>query len=62
MARWSPTSTCLLHHVSGRYHVHPRVYFKITDNWSEITVRFLAKDREIRELKDAITREILDWI
>ena len=39
--------------------LHPRVYFKITDNWLEMTVRFLARDREIRELKDAITREIL---
>jgi len=40
--------------------LHPSVYYKITDNWLEMTVRFLAKDRDIRELKDAITREILD--
>lgn len=40
--------------------IDPHVYYKITDNWLEMTVRFLAQDREIRELKDAITREILD--
>lgn len=37
----------------------PRVYLRITDNWLELTVRFVARDREIRELKDAVTREIL---
>ncbi len=40
--------------------LHPSVYYKITDNWLEMTVRFLARDRDIRELKNAITREILD--
>lgn len=37
----------------------PRVYLRITDNWLELTVRFLARDREIRDLKDAVTRDIL---
>lgn len=37
----------------------PRVYWRLTDNWLELTVRFLAHQRGIRELKDAISREIL---
>ena len=38
----------------------PRVYVKMTDDWLELTVRFLANTHAVRELKDAITREILD--
>lgn len=57
--------TAALETMQRRYFVrvvdlHPSIYYKITDNWLEMTVRFLAKDRDIRELKDAITREILD--
>ena len=37
----------------------PRVYFRLTDNWLELTVRFIARDHGIRELKDAMSREIL---
>ncbi len=37
----------------------PRVYYRITDNWLELTVRFVTGDREIRDLKDAVTRDIL---
>jgi small-conductance mechanosensitive channel len=37
----------------------PRVYYRITDNWLELTVRFLVRDREIRDLKDAVSRDIL---
>jgi small-conductance mechanosensitive channel len=37
----------------------PRVYYRLTDNWLELTVRFIAKDHAIRELKDAIGRDIL---
>jgi small-conductance mechanosensitive channel len=38
----------------------PRVYMRLTDNWLELTVRFLSRDHGTRELKDAITREILE--
>ncbi len=38
----------------------PKVYFRLTDNWVEMTVRFVAKTRGIRELKDKMSREILD--
>lgn len=37
----------------------PRVYWRITDNWLELTVRFVAREHGIRELKDAISRDIL---
>lgn len=37
----------------------PRVYWRLTDNWLELTVRFIADERGIRELKDAMSREIL---
>jgi len=40
--------------------LEPRVYFRLTDNWLEMTVRFVAKSRGIRELKDQMSREILD--
>ena len=39
--------------------VRPRVFVRLTDNWIELTVRFLARDHQIRELKDAISRDIL---
>jgi small-conductance mechanosensitive channel len=39
--------------------VEPRVYFNLTDNWLALTVRFIARDHGIRELKDAMTREML---
>jgi small-conductance mechanosensitive channel len=38
----------------------PRVYYRITDNWLELGLRFLVRDRGVREVKDAITRDILE--
>ncbi|HPL62487.1 MAG TPA: DUF2254 family protein [Syntrophales bacterium] len=35
-------------------------YFRLTDNWLELTVRFIVEDRGMREVKDAISREILN--
>ena len=37
----------------------PHVYMRITDNWLELTVRFLVPDHGVRAVKDAITREIV---
>ena len=37
----------------------PRVYCRLTDNWLELTVRFVARDHGIRDVKDAMSREIL---
>lgn len=39
--------------------VKPKVYYRLTDNWLELTVRFLAEDRGVRDLKDVMSREIL---
>lgn len=40
--------------------LEPRVYFRLTDNWVELTVRFLCKDHDIRGLKDRMSRDIID--
>jgi small-conductance mechanosensitive channel len=37
----------------------PRVYLRITDNWIELTLRFLTHAHRVRELKDAISRDVL---
>ncbi len=37
----------------------PKVYFRLTDNWVELTVRFVVEERGIRDLKDAMSRDIL---
>jgi small-conductance mechanosensitive channel len=39
--------------------IDPRVYWRITDNWLELTVRFLAPDHGIRDIKNAMSREIM---
>lgn len=39
--------------------LEPRVFYRITDNWLELTVRFLAPLHGIRALKDAMSRDIL---
>ncbi|MEP7060129.1 MAG: mechanosensitive ion channel domain-containing protein [Actinomycetota bacterium] len=38
----------------------PKVFYRITDNWLELTVRFMVRDHGIRDLKDAMARDILD--
>ena len=40
--------------------IQPRVFLRLTDNWVELTVRFLCKDHDIRGLKDRMSREIID--
>lgn len=37
----------------------PQVYWRITDNWLELSVRFLVGVYGVRGLKDAMSREIL---
>lgn len=37
----------------------PRVFVRLTDNWIELAVRFLARTHDIRKLKDAISRDLL---
>ena len=37
----------------------PKVYWRLTDNWLELTVRFLCDEHGVRALKDKLSREIL---
>jgi small-conductance mechanosensitive channel len=37
----------------------PRVYWRLTDNWLELTVRFITLSHGIRDVKDAMSRDIL---
>lgn len=39
--------------------IAPKVYWRITDNWLELAVRFLSPDHGTREIKDAMSREIM---
>ena len=39
--------------------LEPRVYYRITDNWLELTVRFLLGTHQIRVAKDAMYRHII---
>ncbi len=50
--------------MNDEYHLdlealEPRVFWRITDNWLELSLRFLAHDRFTRELKDRISRDIM---
>ncbi|MEO7760396.1 MAG: hypothetical protein ABIS68_00650 [Casimicrobiaceae bacterium] len=38
----------------------PKVFFRITDNWLELTVRFIVGTHLIRDVKDAMSRYIVD--
>jgi small-conductance mechanosensitive channel len=54
----------MVEHVEHRYRVKreefaPATYWRLTDNWLELTVRFIAHDHGVRRMKDAMTREIL---
>ena len=39
--------------------LEPRVFVRLTDNWVELTVRFITTDHGIRDVKDRMGREIL---
>jgi small-conductance mechanosensitive channel len=39
--------------------IDPQTFWRITDNWLEVTVRFLAPDHGIRHIKDKMSRDIL---
>ncbi len=58
-------SEASLHELERRYFVkrselEPRVYVRLTDNWIELSVRFVVEVEGIRKLKSEISREILD--
>jgi Mechanosensitive ion channel len=37
----------------------PTVYYRLTDNWLELTVRFLAADHGTRRIRDHISRDVI---
>lgn len=39
--------------------IAPRVFWRLTDNWLEMAVRFLAPDHGTRAIKDAMSRDVL---
>jgi small-conductance mechanosensitive channel len=39
--------------------LQPRVFYKMTDNWVELALRFLVEADRVRTVKDAMTRDIL---
>ncbi len=50
--------------LEGKYGVKtddliPKVYFRLTDNWIELAVRFLGPEHGVRDIKDLISRSII---
>ncbi len=59
-----PEATAALARMRSRYAMadaalDPAVYWRITDNWLELSLRFLVPHRGVREIKDAISRQVL---
>ena len=42
--------------------LRPRVYYRLTDTWLELTVRFLSQEPGRGEQKDAMSRDILQGL
>jgi len=42
--------------------VEPRVFVRLTDNWNELSLRFMVRPTNGRVLKDAMFRDILDGL
>ena len=64
----SPVNQIDEHHIrelQRRYYVielsdfRPRVFYRLTDNWLELTVRFVTRAHGVRDVKDGMSREIL---
>lgn len=43
-----------------RADVEPRVFVRATDNWNELSARFVAPVRSARRVKDEVTRRVLE--
>jgi small-conductance mechanosensitive channel len=39
--------------------VEPRVYMRITDNWTELSLRYITRMDDARAVKDAMSRDVL---
>lgn len=40
--------------------VQPKAFLRLTDNWIELSVRFVTPEHGIRQVKDRISREVLE--
>jgi small-conductance mechanosensitive channel len=40
----------------------PKVFYRLTDNWLELTVRFVCRSHRIRDLKDLLSRGIIEGL
>jgi small-conductance mechanosensitive channel len=52
------------HALEKRYFINvddltPRVFYRLTDNWLELTVRFIVPAHGVRDIKDAVARAVL---
>jgi small-conductance mechanosensitive channel len=45
-----------------RTDLDPRVYYRLTDNWCEMAVRFIVDAHQVRDVKDKMARDILDGL
>ncbi|MBD3345172.1 MAG: hypothetical protein GF401_08945 [Chitinivibrionales bacterium] len=36
------------------------MYLRLTDNWLELATRFITREYNIRDIKDAISREVIE--
>lgn len=43
----------------NRSDLEPRVFWRLTDNWLELSVRFVTEDHGIRYVKDSMSRDIV---
>lgn len=41
-----------------RSELHPRVFVRLTDNWVELSVRFIAPEHGVRDMKDRMSRNV----
>lgn len=47
-------------YVLKRSELEPQTYWRLTDNWIEMTVRFIVHDSGIREVKSKMSRDIIE--
>ncbi|MGA8030171.1 MAG: mechanosensitive ion channel domain-containing protein [Bryobacteraceae bacterium] len=49
-------------YVLKRSELEPQIYWRLTDNWVEMTVRFIVPDSGIRSIKSKMSRQILEQL
>lgn len=49
-------------YVLKRSELEPQMFWRLTDNWVEMTVRFIVPDSGIRAIKSDMSRDILDGL